>query len=555
MAVDLTLGSVASGYSLSVINSNNDLIETALQDALSRSGNSPNQMEADLDMNSFSILNLPTPVNPTDPVRLQDVGSAPTSASEAAVSAAAALVSETNSAASEAAAAISEANALTYSTNAAANERGVAWDYSNTTTMSDPGTSTIRLNNATLASVTAIAVSKDDWETNDVSDYVAVWGASTNTNKGTIVVRKVNDSTFFAVYNITASVTDSTAWLQLTVSHVDSSGTITDGDRLYLHFTRSGDQGASGGGSGDMVSTNNLSDLTSASSARSNLGLGALATLGAVSATEINTNAVTSDKIIADAVTLAKMAAGTAGNIITYDASGNPAAVATGTAGQVLTSNGAGAAPTMEDVVAGITSVVQQKFTTSGTYTPTSGMVYCIVEVVGGGGGGGKSSTDGSYFYGGGGGGAGGYARSVISAASIGASQTVTIGAAGTGGTTSTGGTGGTSSLGALVVCPGGAGGAKGAVGAIGGAGGTPSAGDLQIKGGHGRAGRQNINSNAVLSGEGGDSKFGYGGYENSVGGGAPGTGYGSGGSGAAGTVYNGGAGAAGLILITEYIG
>jgi len=49
-----------------------------------------------------------------------------------------------------------------------------------------------------------------------------------------------------------------------------------------------------------------------------------------------------------DAVTLAKMAAGTAGNLITYDASGNPAAVATGTANQVLTSNGAGAAPTFQ---------------------------------------------------------------------------------------------------------------------------------------------------------------------------------------------------------------
>ena len=45
-------------------------------------------------------------------------------------------------------------------------------------------------------------------------------------------------------------------------------------------------------------------------------------------------------------VTLAKMAPGTDGNIISYDASGNPVAVATGSAGQVLTSAGAGAPPT-----------------------------------------------------------------------------------------------------------------------------------------------------------------------------------------------------------------
>jgi hypothetical protein len=57
--------------------------------------------------------------------------------------------------------------------------------------------------------------------------------------------------------------------------------------------------------------------------------------------------------LVDDAVTLAKMAPGTAGNLITYDASGNPAVVATGTAGQVLTSNGAGAAPTMQTLSGG----------------------------------------------------------------------------------------------------------------------------------------------------------------------------------------------------------
>jgi hypothetical protein len=53
-------------------------------------------------------------------------------------------------------------------------------------------------------------------------------------------------------------------------------------------------------------------------------------------------------QIADDAVTLAKMAPGTDGNIISYDASGNPVAVATGSAGQILTSAGAGAPPTFE---------------------------------------------------------------------------------------------------------------------------------------------------------------------------------------------------------------
>ena len=43
-----------------------------------------------------------------------------------------------------------------------------------------------------------------------------------------------------------------------------------------------------------------------------------------------------------DIISLAKMAGGTDGNLISYDTSGNPVAVATGSDGQVLTSAGAG---------------------------------------------------------------------------------------------------------------------------------------------------------------------------------------------------------------------
>ena len=57
---------------------------------------------------------------------------------------------------------------------------------------------------------------------------------------------------------------------------------------------------------------------------------------------------------IADnAVTLAKMAGGTDGQIITYDASGDPVAVGPGTDGQVLTSTGAGSPPAFETPSAG----------------------------------------------------------------------------------------------------------------------------------------------------------------------------------------------------------
>ena len=60
MAVDVTLNDVTSGFSRSLINDNFQLIETALQDALSRSGGSPNTMSADIDLNSNDLLNVGT---------------------------------------------------------------------------------------------------------------------------------------------------------------------------------------------------------------------------------------------------------------------------------------------------------------------------------------------------------------------------------------------------------------------------------------------------------------------------------------------------------------
>ena len=80
---------------------------------------------------------------------------------------------------------------------------------------------------------------------------------------------------------------------------------------------------------------------------------------------------------IADnAVTLAKMASGTDGNIISYDASGNPVAVATGNAGQVLTSAGAGSPPTFATVSAsGVSDGFQAITSGSGTSSAAGAIV------------------------------------------------------------------------------------------------------------------------------------------------------------------------------------
>ncbi len=77
---------------------------------------------------------------------------------------------------------------------------------------------------------------------------------------------------------------------------------------------------------------------------------------GTVTAAKIATDAVTTVKIADNAVGLAQLASGTDGELLTWDASGDPAKVAVGTSGQVLTSGGVGVAPTFTTLTGNITT-------------------------------------------------------------------------------------------------------------------------------------------------------------------------------------------------------
>ncbi|MFZ5104740.1 hypothetical protein ACOY5O_20020 [Enterobacter roggenkampii] len=207
-----------------------------------------------------------------------------------------------------------------------------------------------------------------------------------------------------------------------------------------------------------------------------------------------------------------------------------------------------------------------QTFTSSGTYTPTAGMKYCIVEGIGGGGAGGGAPITASGNVGlGAGGHAGAYGKATFTIAYIGASQPVTVGAGGVT-TTNAGGDGGNSSLGSLVVFTGGKGG--------------PSAGNTAppLSAGNGNvpsvasSGANIIRGTGALSaigiavsvavgfsGAGANSAYGAGGGAvNNTGNGVAAVGFGSGGSGAMALSSNatarpGGNGAPGFVVIYEY--
>lgn len=214
-----------------------------------------------------------------------------------------------------------------------------------------------------------------------------------------------------------------------------------------------------------------------------------------------------------------------------------------------------------------------QVFTSSGTYTPTTGTASIIVDAVGGGGGGGGTGATGAgQSAAGSGGGGGSYARVLITSGFSGAA--VTIGAAGTAATAGAnpGGAGGTTSFGTFVSCPGGNGGLQGAASSAIGAGGQTLGGAAPTI-----AGASTIFASpgwassayallvslgaAQVSGGGANSPWGVGGAATASGSGStagkPGTGNGSGGSGAnAGASQAGQAGAAGtagIVIVYEY--
>lgn len=201
-------------------------------------------------------------------------------------------------------------------------------------------------------------------------------------------------------------------------------------------------------------------------------------------------------------------------------------------------------------------------FTATGTWTKDTGLKAAMAEVIGAGGGGSTRGSVSKTIYAGAGGGGGGYSRKMILAASLGSTESVTVGTGGTAsktGTTATdGGTGGTSSFGAHCSATGGGGGQKydgaapATISSTGGTGGTGSSGDVNV------AGSKAIDN---VSGNGTDGAapglgFGSGGTgsKSTAAGGTNGNAYGGGGGGgySSGT-NNAGTGADGIVLVWEF--
>ena len=218
-----------------------------------------------------------------------------------------------------------------------------------------------------------------------------------------------------------------------------------------------------------------------------------------------------------------------------------------GTSGQALLSQGSGSAPQWGDVAPDGAFRSVQYFTTSGTHTWTrpAGLQRVRVYVTGGGGGGALENTNTAS-----GGGAGGTAIELIEVASLGATETVTVGASGAdrSGSYGPGSSGGTSSFGSHCSATGGGGGTSSYTGQ----GGIGSNGDFNIRGGAGH-----YSWGSARSGNGGNSFWAGGGQGAGPNqGGSNGT-FGSGGGGSTGSgggaALISGAGGAGIVVVEQY--
>lgn len=127
---------------------------------------------------------------------------------------------------------------------------GILMNFDTSTTDADPGSGDIRANNASLAAATELYISKTSRAASDISAYLSSFDDSTNTIKGTLVITDTasEEQAFFRVL----SLTDATGYVKVGVSTHSGETAFANGLPLAIQFTRAGDKGTDGAGTGDM---------------------------------------------------------------------------------------------------------------------------------------------------------------------------------------------------------------------------------------------------------------------------------------------------------------
>lgn len=587
------------------INNNNQAIEDALENTFSRDGTSPNYMSFTLDMNSNPIINLPAPISTTSPMRLADAsvlnggGTVTGLPNGGTIGQVLSKISGTDYDVSwgnttslaaanhwlalqnfDAGAKVTQPLQLAGSTSGttvvqpAAVASGTITVPSVTDTLVGKAT-TDTLTNKTLTAPVISTITNTGTLTLPTSTDTLVGRATTDT-----LTNKTLTSPVISTISNTGTVTLPTATTTLvgtgttdTLTNKSinaSNNTLTN---IPLTTAVTGTLPVANGGTGVATIPAFGVMIGNGTGAVHTAAVPSIGTVLSQVAAGVD-SAFTAVPVLGNSASAVKGTLGLAGNtsgtvsIVPQAAAGTynfNLPITAGSAGQVLTSQGGGATAMTWAAGAGVTvsAIRKQVFTASGTYTRDANLLYAIIECLGpGGGGGGVANSAAGSGSVAGGGGSGGYSRLLATVATIGASQTVTIGTVGAGGanTNGNGGNGTATSVGTLCIANGGTGGLGGA-GSAGGAGGTAGTGDLTITGNAGgTGGNQSVVTFGVFVPGRAPSYWGGGAQASTAANTAAGTAGGNyGGGGGPGVTWNGtgasvgGAGGPGIVHITEF--
>ena len=212
---DLTSLSSNETSSVSTINANFALVETAIENTLSRDGTATNTMTASLDMNSNKILNVASGTAAADGVNLSQL------------------------------------------TAATGQVPGLSMTMETTTTDADQGVGKVWFN-AAVASATVLYMDDVDTNSANIATFVQTWDNSTSTaSRGYIYVIQKASAVNYAIFEIDGAVTDDSGYTKIPVNYMIGAGTLADADPVTVNFIRTGDKGATGStgatGSGEGI--------------------------------------------------------------------------------------------------------------------------------------------------------------------------------------------------------------------------------------------------------------------------------------------------------------